>query len=452
MRLLSYSIHGEAGFGLLSADGTGVVDLGRRLTGVGGLGELLSQGRLADARSFAGDPPDHRLEHITFERLLPNPQKIFCIGVNYGGRAGEYNESSADAYPSVFVRFPDSLCGHEQELLRPPESEQLDYEGEIVVVIGTAGRRIPVEEARHHIAGLSLANEGTIRDWVRHGRFNVTQGKNWEASGAIGPWLVTIDEIDDLDSLHLTTRVNGEVRQDDTAAAMRFGIEYQIHYLSTFTTLRPGDVICTGTPTGAGARLDPPVWLRPGDVVEVSVPGIGTLRNTIADEPLPQAEGQRQLDVLAGDAIGMRPFSQSLPMALLRAREEAMRRFRPLLAAHDLTEQQWRVLRALTAADDRLDLTGLAERTALQVPSASRIVANLEGRGLVERRTTAGDQRRASLGLSSAGRELVRRIAPQSEAAYSRIEQEFGAERLATLLEELADLAALSVTEAAEAS
>ena len=452
MRLLSYSIHGEAGFGLLSADGTGVVDLGRRLAGVEDLSELLSLGRLAEAAAFAADPPDHRLEHITFERLLPAPRKIFCIGVNYGGRAGEYADYDEDSYPSVFVRFPDSFVGHGQDLLRPPESEQLDYEGEIVLVIGTAGRRIPVEVARRHIAGLSLANEGTIRDWVRHGRFNVTQGKNWESSGAIGPWLVTIDEFDDLDGLQLVTRVNGEVRQKDSAAAMRFGIEYLVNYLSTFTTLHPGDIICTGTPTGAGARLDPPVWLRPGDVVEVSVPEIGTLRNTIADEPLPQVEDRARLDVLAGDAIGMRPFSQSLPMALLRAREEAMRRFRPLLAAHDLTEQQWRVLRALTAADDRLDLTGLAERTALQVPSASRIIANLEGRGLVERGTTKGDQRRASLGLSDAGRGLVRRIAPHSEAAYNRIEEEFGAERLARLLEELAELAALSATEEAEAS
>lgn len=450
MRLLSYSIHGEAGFGLLSAEGAGVVDLRRRLWGVADLSDLLGQGRLADARAFAADPPDHRLEHISFERPLADPGKIFCIGVNYGGRAGEYGESGGDAYPSVFVRFPDSFVGHAQDLLRPPESEQLDYEGEIVVVIGEAGRRIPLECVRRHIAGLTLANEGTVRDWVRHGRFNVTQGKNWEASGAMGPWLVTIDEFADLDALRLVTRVNGQVRQDDTTASMRFGIEYLVHYLSTFTPLRPGDVICTGTPTGAGARLDPPVWLRPGDVVEVSVPEIGTLRNTIADEP--PLEGSGRLDILAGDAIGMRPFNRSLPMALLRAREAAMRRFRPLLAAHDLTEQQWRVLRALTAADGRLDLTGLAERTALQVPSASRIIANLEERGLVERRSAAGDQRRASLGLGDAGRGLVRRIAPHSEAAYNRIEEEFGAERLARLLDELAELAALPVTEAAEAS
>ena len=453
MRLLSYSINGEAGFGLLSADRAGVVDLGRRLPGIADLGELLSEDRLAEARSFADDPPDHPLAGITFERLLPRPQKIFCIGVNYGGRAGEYGDRSDAAYPSVFVRFPDSFTGHDRDLVRPPESAQLDYEGEIVAVIGTAGRRIPVERARQHLAGLSLGNEGTIRDWVRHGRFNVTQGKNWESTGALGPWLATIDEFDDIESLHLTTRVNGEVRQDDTPATMRYPIEYQIHYLSTFTTLRPGDVICTGTPTGAGARFDPPIWLQPGDVVEVSVPEIGTLRNTIADEVLPSAGARDQLDIVTGDAIPMRPFTQSLPMALLRAREAAMRRFRPLLSAHDLTEQQWRVLRALTAADDRLDLTELAERTALQAPSASRIIANLEQRGLVERRTTEGDQRRASLGLSAAGRSLVRRIAPHSEAAYNLIEEQFGAERLARLLDELADLASLSFAEvAAEAS
>ncbi len=452
MRLLSYSIHGEARYGLLSQDGGGVVDLGRRLAGVADLGDLLGRGRLADASDFAGEASDYGLEQITFERLIPQPQKIICIGVNYGGRAGEYAESSETSYPSVFVRFPDSFVGHGQALLRPRESEQLDYEGEIVVVIGKAGRRIPVERAQHHIAGLSLANEGTIRDWVRHGKFNVTQGKNWQASGAIGPWLVTMDELGDLKSLRLTTRVNGELRQDATTATMRFGIEYLINYLSTFITLQPGDVICTGTPTGAGARGDPPVWLRPGDVVEVSVPEIGALCNTIADEPLPQYEVDGRLELLAGEAIGMRPFSQSLPMALLRAREEAMRRFRPLLAAHDLTEQQWRVLRALTAANGRLDLTGLAERTALQVPSASRIVTNLEGRGLLERQSVEGDQRRSSLGLSSSGRELVRLIAPHSEAAYNRIEQEFGAERLARLLGELADLAALSLSEAVEAS
>ena len=153
-----------------------------------------------------------------------------------------------------------------------------------MAVIGRRGRRIPAESARDHLAGLTLGNEGTIRDWVRHAKFNVTQGKNWESSGAIGPWMVTLDEIGPFDELEISTRVNGELRQADSPASMAFPIELQVAYLSTFTTLSPGDLIFTGTPTGAGARLDPPVWLRPGDEVEVNVEGIGTLRNGVADE------------------------------------------------------------------------------------------------------------------------------------------------------------------------
>ena len=286
MRLLSYTVDGASSFGLLTPDGTGVIDLAARMDGVADLGELISAGRVGEAARWAapGIAADYRVADIAFERLLPRPGKIFCIGVNYGGRGAEYAEERRDAYPSVFVRFPETLVGHTQPLLRPPESEQLDYEGEIVVVIGSGGRRIPLEQARSHIAGLSLGNEGTIRDWVRHGRFNVTQGKNWHRSGSIGPWLVTLDEIGDFADLRLTTRVNGELRQDDLAGNMRFSIEYQIHYLSTFVGLDAGDVIFTGTPTGAGARLDPPVWLKPGDVVEVTVTGIGTLRNPVQDE------------------------------------------------------------------------------------------------------------------------------------------------------------------------
>ena len=286
MRLLTYTADDATSFGALTPDSTGVIDLASRIGGVADLGDLIAQGRTGEAAGWAdsGAAADHALGDIVFERLLPRPGKIICIGVNYGGRSAEYAEDRGDSYPSVFVRFPETLVGHEQALLRPPESEQLDYEGEIVVVIGTGGRRIPIEQARSHIAGVTLGNEGTIRDWVRHGRFNVTQGKNWYRSGSVGPWLVTLDEIGDLDSLHLTTRVNGELRQDDVAANMRFGIEYQIHYLSTFVGLEAGDVIFTGTPTGAGARFDPPVWLKPGDVVEVTVPEIGTLRNPIRDE------------------------------------------------------------------------------------------------------------------------------------------------------------------------
>ena len=287
MRLLSYSVDGAPSFGVLAPDSTGVVDLAGRIDGAADLSDLIAQGRLDEAARWAdsGTATDHDLADIAFERLIPRPGKIICIGVNYGGRGAEYAEERRDSYPSGFVRVPETLVGHEQPLLRPPESEQLDYEGEIVVVIGTGGRRIPVEQARSHIAGVSLGNEGTIRDWIRHGRFNVTQGKNWHRSGSLGPWLVTIDEIGALGDLHLTTKVNGELRQDDLASNMHFSIEYQIHYLSTFVGLDAGDVIFTGTPTGAGARFDPPRWLKPGDVVEVTVPEIGTLRNPIRDEP-----------------------------------------------------------------------------------------------------------------------------------------------------------------------
>jgi 2-keto-4-pentenoate hydratase/2-oxohepta-3-ene-1,7-dioic acid hydratase in catechol pathway len=293
MKLLSFSRQTEIGANRTSfgvATGTngadGIIDLGDRLDGVRDLSDLLAQERVGEARTIAESAtPTLSLDDVTFERTLPRPGKIFCIGVNYGGRNAEYKDGQdSPDKPSVFVRFPSSFTGHEQPLVRPPESPQLDYEGEIVAVIGTGGRRIKRENARNHIAGLALGNEGTIRDWVRHAKFNVTQGKNWDGSGAIGPWMVTLDEIGDFKHLHLTTHVNGELRQDDTPATMAYPIEYQIEYLSTFCTLEPGDIIFTGTPTGAGARFDPPKFLVPGDTIEVHVPGLGTLRNGVRDE------------------------------------------------------------------------------------------------------------------------------------------------------------------------
>lgn len=212
-------------------------------------------------------------------------QKIACIGVNYADRNAEYKDNSdLPQYPSLFLRYLDSFTGHNQNLVRPPESHQLDYEGEIVIIIGKGGRRIPREEALSHIAGLSLMNEGTLRDWVRHAKFNVTQGKNFEKSGSIGPWMVTADEIEDFTNLQIQTRVNGELRQDDNTSRLMFPFDYIISYLSTFMTLKPGDMISTGTPNGAGARFDPPIWLKPGDIVEVTATGLGVLKNGIEDE------------------------------------------------------------------------------------------------------------------------------------------------------------------------
>jgi 2-keto-4-pentenoate hydratase/2-oxohepta-3-ene-1,7-dioic acid hydratase in catechol pathway len=232
-----------------------------------------------------GRPASHAEGSFTYDPPVPDPEKIICVGVNFPDRNAEYKDSeAAPPNPSLFVRFPRSFTGHGQPLIRPPESPQLDYEGEIAVVIGRAGRRIPEAEALTHIAALTLCNEGTIRDWVRHAKFNVTQGKNWDRSGAMGPGLTPFADPAQITDIRLTTRVNGEVRQDDRSSRMIFPVDRQIAYISTFTTLVPGDIIVTGTPTGAGARLDPPVWLKPGDVVEVTADGLGVLRNTVADE------------------------------------------------------------------------------------------------------------------------------------------------------------------------
>ena len=184
------------------------------------------------------------------------------------------------------MRTRESLVGHNEPLVRPPESNQLDYEGEIAIVIGREGRRIPEQEASAYIAGLSLLNEGSIRDWLRHAKFNVTQGKNFEKSGSLGPWMVTADEFNDYTNLSIGTHVNGQQRQSDTTANLLFPFRYLISYLSTFMRLKPGDIISTGTPNGAGARFEPPKYLEPGDVVEIDSPTIGLLRNGIVDEQI----------------------------------------------------------------------------------------------------------------------------------------------------------------------
>jgi 2-keto-4-pentenoate hydratase/2-oxohepta-3-ene-1,7-dioic acid hydratase in catechol pathway len=275
---------GAPGWGAV-VDG-GIVDLARR-TRFASVLDVLHAGALSEVvESARGAQADVPLDKVTLRAPVIGPEKILCIGVNYANRNAEYKDNSdLPKYPSMFFRVPGSFVGHDQPILRPPESTQLDYEGEIVLVIGKGGRRIAKERALDHVAGFTLCNEGTIRDWTRHGKFNVTQGKNFDATGSIGPWLVTRDEIDPARPLHLTTRVNGEVRQDDTTASLIFSFADLIAYITSFMSLTPGDMIVTGTPTGAGARFDPPRWLVPGDVVEVAVPEIGTLRNRVAQEP-----------------------------------------------------------------------------------------------------------------------------------------------------------------------
>ncbi len=286
MRLLSFKHKGAASWGAITDQG--IVDLGARMAM--DLQTAIESDQLEKAKQLAAsESADIALDDIEYLPPIARPEKIACIGVNYANRNAEYKDGSeAPKFPSVFMRTPDSLTAHNQPLWRPPESDKLDYEGEIVVVIGKGGRRISEHNAYDHIAGLTIMNEGTLRDWVRHAKFNVTQGKNFVHSGAIGPWLVTADEFSaaDYEDMRVTTTVNGEERQNDTTASMMFPIKYIISYLSQFYLLKPGDVIATGTPNGAGARFDPPKYLAPGDIVEVSVRGIGTLSNGIIDEPL----------------------------------------------------------------------------------------------------------------------------------------------------------------------
>lgn len=284
-RIAAFRRNNKLGYGAVTQ--TGVVDLSARFGDkYQGLRDVIEAGALPELVDAAkGQPDDFALDKISYEIPIQNPEKLICVGVNFPNRNEEYKDGQeAPPNPSLFIRFPRSFTGHDQPLVRPHASPQLDYEGEIVLVIGKAGRHIAEKDALDHVAALSLCNEGTIRDWVRHAKFNVTQGKNFDSTGSIGPWLVPYESEDQLADVRLTTKVNGELRQDDRTSRMIFSFRKLINYISTFTTLVPGDVLVTGTPTGAGARLDPPQWLKPGDVIEVEAEGIGLLRNTVRDE------------------------------------------------------------------------------------------------------------------------------------------------------------------------
>ena len=282
--LISFLHNNAARFGRL--DGETVTDLTASFDGrFVSLSDAANAGALAEL--YAADGASVALADVTLTAPLPSPGKIICVGVNFPDRNAEYKDGqSAPANPSLFIRFPGSFVGHGDDLRRPPESEQLDYEGEIAIVIGTGGRRIEAANAWDHIAAVTLCNEGTIRDWVRHAKFNVTQGKNFEKSAAMGPGLLAFTGPDMLADIELTTRVNGEIRQQDRTSRMIFSFTDIIAYVSTFTPLKPGDVLVCGTPTGAGARFDPPKWLKPGDIVEISADGLGTLSNGVRDEEI----------------------------------------------------------------------------------------------------------------------------------------------------------------------
>jgi 5-carboxymethyl-2-hydroxymuconate isomerase len=281
MHLATYNIRGRMSFGVVSGDG--VVDLRPRLAPrLTSVLDVLRAGALDEVKTItAGVRADFPLAEVELLPPVVGGEKILCIGVNYANRDAELTSAGGNTeakYPSMFFKPPNTMVAHNQPILRPPESEQLEYEGEIALVIGKTGRRIPKDRALEYVAGITMCNEGTIRDWIRHGRFNVTQGKAWDSTGSMGPWMTT--GVDLTKPLHITCKINGEVTQDDTSDHMIFGFVDILSYVSTFMTLKPGDIIATGTPT----KLDERKWLKAGDVFEMHVPEIGTLKNVVQDE------------------------------------------------------------------------------------------------------------------------------------------------------------------------
>jgi 5-carboxymethyl-2-hydroxymuconate isomerase len=285
MHIASYNVRGRQSFGVVVGDG--VVDLRPRLAPrLTSVLDVLRAGALSEVeKTVAGVRPDFPLSEVELLTPVPGGEKILCIGVNYANRDAELTQAGGNTdakYPSMFFKPPNSFVGHNAPILRPPESEQLEYEGEICLVIGKTGRRIPKDSALDFVAGITLCNEGTIRDWIRHGRFNVTQGKAWDATGSMGPWITT--GVDLKKPLRIVCKINGETTQDDTTDHMIFGFVDILSYVSTFMTLKPGDIICTGTPTKLNQKDGERKWLKAGDAFEMHVAEIGTLRNVVKDE------------------------------------------------------------------------------------------------------------------------------------------------------------------------
>lgn len=282
VKLVSYVHQNAAGYGIVEGDG--IVDLTRRIGArYPDIRTLLAHDGLAEARkAAAGQVVDLKMSAVRLLPPIPNPGKIFCIGLNYEDHRKETKREKTEA-PAVFVRFPESQVGHDQPILRPRESTKLDFEGEIAVIIGKSGRRIAEKDTWDHVAGYSCYNDGSVRDW-QWATTQWTAGKNFVATGGFGPWIVTADEIPAGTELSLVTRLNGVEMQRTTTALMVHNIPQLIAHLSIWVPLEPGDIIVSGTPAGVGGRREPPVWMKPGDVVEVEVSRVGTLRNTIADD------------------------------------------------------------------------------------------------------------------------------------------------------------------------
>lgn len=301
MKLITFVYQGKQSYGIVLRN-TAILDLGLRLGDrAPDMRTALTKNLLTEIAALASQAqPDIALSEVTLLPVIPNPAKIFCIGLNYDDHRREAGRAET-GYPTVFTRFADSQTGHLRPLLRPTVSQQLDYEGELAVIVGKRGRAIDAAHAFDYIAGYSCYNDATVRDWQQH-THQWTPGKNFPATGSFGPWMVTADEIEDRSSFSLVTRLNGQEMQRATTDAFIFPIPELIAYISTFTPLSPGDVICTGTPGGVGFKRKPAVFLQTGDIVEVEISHIGTLRNPIIDETAENishdTEKERKYDII----------------------------------------------------------------------------------------------------------------------------------------------------------
>lgn len=280
MKLATVAIDGRTTWGIV--EGETFFDVGAALKGRyadlrSAIGARLAG--VADAKSAAASVPVSKLKWLP---VIPNPDKILCVGLNYETHRKETGRAEVE-HPTIFSRYANSQTGHLQPIVRPRVSTDLDFEGELAVIIGKAGRYISRADAMSHVAGYACYNDGSIRDFQRH-THQFTPGKNFPDTGAFGPWMMTPDELGELAELKLQTRLNGQVMQEALIKQMIFDIPRQIEYCSTFTRLEPGDVIVSGTPGGVGARREPPLWMKPGDVVEIEVERLGVLKNTIVDE------------------------------------------------------------------------------------------------------------------------------------------------------------------------
>jgi 2-keto-4-pentenoate hydratase/2-oxohepta-3-ene-1,7-dioic acid hydratase in catechol pathway len=279
MKLTSFIRDGKPSYGIVTD--AGIIDLGKRVAEPT-LRDFLAADGLARAPDFASEAADFAFDAVTLAPVIPNPDKIICVGLNYHAHIEETGREES-VQPVLFARYAGSQIGHGQPLIKPLESDQFDYEGELAVIIGKEGRRISEENALDYVAGYACYNDGSVRDWQKH-THQFMPGKTFAGTGGFGPWMVTADEIPDPTKLHLQTRLNGQVVQDTDLSLLVTSIQRLIAYTSTILPLLPGDVLVTGTPGGVGARRNPPLWMREGDICEVEISQIGTLSNPVVAE------------------------------------------------------------------------------------------------------------------------------------------------------------------------